>query len=213
MPAKRKLPPDDVIVAAYRSGMSCREIGERYGCKGNSVHSLLRRAEEPRRSLSEAARIAQDRGRAKGQFPRRNVPWNKGLKGTHFSPDTEFKKGHRRTKRHRVRTVRVWIRRRNGKLHSARAFVKVAQPNVWRLRCHVMWEKAHGPIPKGMLLHYRNGDGMDDRLANFLLVTRAEHLALQRPEFEDRRRARCSKMMRVRWQRYREAKRAMVGAA
>ena len=27
-----------------------------------------------------------------------NVPWNKGIKGTHFSPTTEFKKGFKHTK-------------------------------------------------------------------------------------------------------------------
>lgn len=29
------------------------------------------------------------------EFSRGIIPWNKGLKGTHFSPKTEFKKGHK----------------------------------------------------------------------------------------------------------------------
>lgn len=200
---RRKLPPDEVVVSAYRSGMSCGEIGERYGCKAKSVQSLLARKGITLRTWKEAARVACDRGRSRGQFQKGAVPWNKGVKGIHLSRETEFKPGHKPTVCYRVETTRVRVFRKDGELHSARAFVKIAQPSMWRLRSHVMWEKAHGPIPKGMVLHYRNGDGMDDRLGNFMLVTRAEHLEIHRPEFEDKRQARSSRTTRARWERYR----------
>lgn len=140
-----------------------------------------------------------------GSFRRGLIPWNKGVKGIHLSPDTEFKPGHVSTKRCPIGTTRVRVFRKDGELHSARAFVKVAQPDVWKLRSHVMWEKAHGPIPKGMLLHYKNDDEMDDRLSNFALLTRAKHLATHRPQFEGKRRTRCGEVTRRRWARYREA--------
>ena len=203
MPANRKLPPDDEMIALYRSGMSCGEIGEHYGCGAKSACSLLRRIGEPRRSLSEAARLAGTRGRAKGRFTKRNVPWNKGLTGTHFSPETEFKPGHASNNRYPIGTVRVRIRRRGGKLHHARAYVKVGQPSRWRLRCRVNWEAEHGPIPRGMLIRHRSADGMDDRLSNLVLANRAEHLTMSRRECEDTRRARASKATKRRWANYR----------
>jgi len=203
MPVNRKLPPDDEMIALYRSGMSCGEIGERYGCGAKSACSLLRRIGEPRRSLSEAAKTAGARGRAKGRFARRNVPWNKGLTGTHFSPETEFYKGQKPHISYLVGTTRVRIRRRNGKLHSARAYVKISQPSRWRLRCHVNWEAEHGPIPRGMLIRHRSADGMDDRPSNLVLVSRVEHLMMTRRECEDTRRARASKATKRRWADYR----------
>ena len=39
----------------------------------------------------------------------------------------------------------------------------------------IVWEAHHGPIPEGMELHHRNGDKLDNRLENLMLVTRLEH--------------------------------------
>lgn len=39
----------------------------------------------------------------------------------------------------------------------------------------IVWESHHGPIPEGMELHHRNGDKLDNRLGNLMLVTRLEH--------------------------------------
>ena len=61
---------------------------------------------------------------------------------------------------------RVWVKiNEHGKTWSA----------MWKRRAHVVWERAHGPVPRGRLLHHRNEDRGDDRLANLQLVTRAEH--------------------------------------
>jgi hypothetical protein len=39
----------------------------------------------------------------------------------------------------------------------------------------IVWESHHGPIPEGMELHHRNGNKLDNRLENLMLVTRLEH--------------------------------------
>jgi len=62
---KRKLPPNEEVVAMYRSGMSCGEIAEKCNVAPVTVTSLLRRIGEPRRSAAEAAQVRNERGRTK----------------------------------------------------------------------------------------------------------------------------------------------------
>ncbi len=113
------------------------------------------------------------------------TPWNKGMKGLHLSPETEFKAGRRAPERLEVGTVRV--RQRKNREEGPRAWVKTANPNTWRLRAVVVWEAAHGPLPRGMVVHHINRDTMDDKLSNLEAETRAEHLLEHRPEFEAKR--------------------------
>ena len=115
-----------------------------------------------------------------------HATWNAGLKGTHFSPATEFKKGRASESKAPIGTVRIRTFTRS---KDQRAFIKVAEPNIWRLRAHVVWEEANGPIPRGMLVHHDDRDKLNDDITNLRLETRASHMLEHRPEFEEKRRA------------------------
>ena len=122
-----------------------------------------------------------------GQFQSGQIPWNKDKKGIHLSPATEFKPGcqHRHPQQSAdIGEVRVRIRKRDGRL---RAWIKVANPNVWRLRAIIVWEEHHGPIPKGCVLHHVDRDTMNDSVTNLAVLSRAAHLLEHRPEFEEKR--------------------------
>lgn len=47
------------------------------------------------------------------------------------------------------------LRLRRHRDDSLRAWVKVAEPNVWRPRAVVVWELAHGPLPVGHIVLVR----------------------------------------------------------
>ena len=64
MPA-RKVPPNPELIAMYRSGMSCPEIGELMGCAAVTVQQALQRAGETLRTPMEAAANREARGRTK----------------------------------------------------------------------------------------------------------------------------------------------------
>lgn len=66
-----------------------------------------------------------------------------------------------------------------------RAFVKVTDPNVWRLRAHVVWESAHGAIPAGACVHHKDRNKLNDDIENLELMSVAEHLREHRGEFAD----------------------------
>lgn len=134
-----------------------------------------------------------------GGFEAGHVPWNKGLKGIHLSPKTEFKKGHRPSIKCEVGTVRI---RRFKRDNKKRAFIKIKEPNIWVLRCHYVWEKAYGKIPKGLLIHHIDRNTLNDDIKNLALVNRAIHMNEHRPEFEDKRRARAIQAQKRRWGNY-----------
>ncbi len=108
------------------------------------------------------------------------------MRGVHLSPATEFKKGQRSANHMAVGSTRIRYFRRSG---ERRAFIKIAEPNVWRLRAHVIWEAARGPIPQGGIVHHEDRNTLNDAITNLRLETRASHLLEHRPEFEAKRRA------------------------
>lgn len=102
---------------------------------------------------------------------------------------TEFRAGQAAHNHQPVGSVTIRRRRRDG---ERRAWVKVAEPNVWNLRARVVWEAANGPVPDGMVVHHVNRDTLDDSLANLVLESRSGHLSEHRPEFEPKRRERAA---------------------
>jgi len=101
-----------------------------------------------------------------------NKPWNKGMKGIHLSPSTEFKKGRKSTRLEDIGSIKIRSRSREP---GQRAYVKVANPRTWLLRCRFVWESFHGPIPRGLIIHHIDGNTLNDDLCNLSLVDRAAH--------------------------------------
>jgi hypothetical protein len=110
---------------------------------------------------------------AKANMRLRPIP-----KGERRATATEFRPGQRPTNRLPVGTVRH--RKHRG---VVRAWVKIAEPSIWRLRAVVAWESANGSLARGRLVHHRNRNPLDDRPENLEALTRAEHLAEHRHDF------------------------------
>jgi hypothetical protein len=58
--------------------------------------------------------------------------------------------------------------------------VKIAEPNVWRVKHRLIWEAAHGPIPKGSTVWFADGDWSNFSLDNLILITLQEQACLLR---------------------------------
>lgn len=104
-------------------------------------------------------------------------------KGIKRASEALFAPGHPAHNHAPVGTVSI---REFSRTKDRRAFVKVAEPNVWRLRAHVAWEAANGAIPDGMCVHHRDGDKLNDAVDNLALLSVAGHLAEHRAEYQDR---------------------------
>jgi hypothetical protein len=119
------------------------------------------------------------------RFPAGHVPANKGLRRPGYSvgrgrmQETQFKKGERQGV-----ASRNW--RPIGSLATdpegyLRIKVREARPGeaygfgnvrVWPLLQRHVWAQAHGPIPPGHVIIFRNADKTDVRLENLELITR-----------------------------------------
>lgn len=102
------------------------------------------------------------------RFQKGQVPWSKGR---HFdaggrSAETRFKKG---AMPHNHVPVGTKVKASIGQWK-----VKVAEPDEWRFVHRMNWEEANGPIPRGMVLAFKDRNQDNTDLANLELLTRRE---------------------------------------
>lgn len=103
-----------------------------------------------------------------GRFKPGTTPPNKGKKG-YCAPGCEkswFQKGHEPNNHLPVGSE---VMRTDGYLQ-----VKIAEPNIWKLKHILVWEKANGPVPKGSVVLFLDGNHENTSLENLMLITRAE---------------------------------------
>lgn len=65
---------------------------------------------------------------------------------------------------------------RQHRYDTPRAWVKIAEPDVWVTKAAWVWKESGGPaVPPGFVLHHVNGDSLDDRPNNLALILRGTH--------------------------------------
>jgi hypothetical protein len=109
----------------------------------------------------------------------RSNPESEIKPGQRLSPRTEFKPGQPAHNKANVGAVKI---RRDANSKLMRAWVKTAEPNVWMKRAIVVWERHNGPLKKGLVVHHRNGDSLNDHPSNLQAVTRKQHADIHRAQ-------------------------------
>lgn len=111
--------------------------------------------------------------------------------GHNYSPATQFRRGERRGAATEFRpgqqahnrlplgTVRVRVETHTG---LPRAWVKIAEPNVWKKRAVIVWESLNGPLPRGFVVHHRDRDSLNDAPDNLVALSRRDHANEHREE-------------------------------
>ena len=106
---------------------------------------------------------------SKGMFKKGHTPANKGKKWNEYLDmekqekirATTFKKGNRPANKKPVGYERI---SRDGYIE-----VKVAEPNVFKIKQRVIWEQHNGPIPEGMHVCFKDGDKSNLDIENLFL--------------------------------------------
>lgn len=115
-------------------------------------------------------------------FKPKHKPWNKGLKGLHLSPESEFKNGHQLTERFPLGTITI----RKDEQGNRRRWIKME--TGWIEFATVLWSLSNGPVPKSHVIHHVDRDSLHDELSNYQCLTRAQHLDEHRYEIRGVRR-------------------------
>jgi len=107
------------------------------------------------------------------RFTKGHHPSNKGKR---MPPEvyakvarTMFKKGNTPHNHREVGSERVNV---DGYIE-----IKVAEPNRWRLKHRVVWERVNGAIPRGHNVQFRNHNPLDCRIENLYLISREDQMA------------------------------------
>lgn len=110
-----------------------------------------------------------------GRFQPGHVPANKGKKGW-SAPGTEatrFKPGHQPANKMPIGTIAPKF---DGYLWK-----KIGEgAREWRQLHRIVWEEAHGPIPPGYMVEFKDGNRENCALENLALVSKGEHGVMNR---------------------------------
>lgn len=108
-----------------------------------------------------------------GQFKKGSVPANKGTKGLTGRNKTSFKKGHVPKNLKDIGSERICSK-------DGYVLIKVDMINPhtgyrghWLHKHVVDWEQVNGPVPKGMVLAFRDGDKLNIENHNLMLISRS----------------------------------------
>ena len=115
------------------------------------------------------------------RFQKGHVPANKGLRRPGWGPGrmkaTQFKKGVRQGV-----AVKLYQPIGTERISKDGYLERKTNDNLplqarWRSVHLLIWEAAHGPVPKGHAIAFRNGDKRDIRLDNLHCISRRELMA------------------------------------
>lgn len=115
-----------------------------------------------------------------GKFNKGNIPFNKGIKGTEYlskeslkgMKKTQFKLGQSPVNWRPVGSERITV--------DGYTEVKTLEPNKWRLKHQVVWEKYNGLIPKKHVVIFADGDKSNFNIKNLILISRSKLLIMNK---------------------------------
>ena len=93
--------------------------------------------------------------------------------------------GKQKTAEHAANISKTHMSNNNGAWNPTgqgirRGYYFVRIVTGWASHARAVWTQAHGPIPKGVLVHHEDEDSFNDSLDNLRGMTRPQHMRLHR---------------------------------
>lgn len=105
-----------------------------------------------------------------GRFEKGHTSWNKGTKGLTHANKTSFKKGNIPQNHKPVGYERVNV--------DGYVEIKVAEPNIFKLKHRVIYENIYGKIPDNHNVVFADGNKLNLDPDNLILVSKSEMLIM-----------------------------------
>ena len=157
---------ENEFIRKYHEGLTVKELTYLFNQKFGtdvSVNALTR---------YKTYRLKLKGAKNTGRFLKGSIPWNKGLKGWQkVKPSNLFKKGNLPKKTRPIGDERVT---RDGFVE-----VKIAQPKVWKLKHHVIYEKYHNEkIGRWDKVIFLDGNKRNFDISNLKKISNSEQIFL-----------------------------------
>ena len=105
-----------------------------------------------------------------GRFEKGHTSWNKGTKGLTHANKTSFKKGNIPQNHKPVGYERINV--------DGYVEIKVAEPNVFKLKHRVIYENIYGKIPDNHNVVFADGNKLNLDPDNLIIVSKSEMLIM-----------------------------------
>jgi hypothetical protein len=174
-------------VALIYTAKQARFLRENY--EGRSQKELTRLFNERfsgNRRLSQIIAFVKNRGIKNGlggHFKKGQTPFNAGTKGLMKANITSFRKGCIPATTKPLGSERICSK-------DGFILIKIAERNPYTgaptryKHKHVhLWERVHGPVPKGMVVVFKDGNKLNCVDQNLILLSRAELLRLNQKQY------------------------------
>lgn len=157
-----------------------KELADRFNRSLRAIYSMaseLKLNKSPDYLASEKSTRIKNKQRLSisTEFNTGHTPHNKGVKGWQAGGKAEQTQFKPRRKPHNYQPIGTELVDDYGYLRRKIANTGKRYTN-WVFIHKLIWKEHHGPIPKGHIVAFRNGDKSDIRLDNLELISRAENL-------------------------------------
>ena len=159
------------------------ELAKRYNCSIYKINNIstkygLKKDVEFMAAVARKNMQREDHPARKYWIKKGDAPPNKGKKQTEYmTPEaiaktakTRFKKGNTPHNHKPVGYQRIT---QDGYIE-----VKTEEPNIFKLKHRLVWEKEFGEIPAGNNIQFKDGNRLNCELENLYIITRAEQLGV-----------------------------------
>ena len=162
--------------------MECADIAKIMGCRLDQIYYIAYKNRFEKSLAYRQSMAAKKNFKIAGKkyvFAKGHTPINKGRKMEDYVPpeslariqSSQFKKGRRNFNELEDGAITI----REDKSKRPYKFIRIAKAKWKSYQVHV-WEQAHGPIPPGHVIIFKNYDTLNCELSNLEMITKSENM-------------------------------------
>jgi hypothetical protein len=122
-----------------------------------------------------------------GNFPKGHKPWNRGTKGQGLTTRNggTFSKGNVPKNLRSLGSERIDSKDGYVLIKVKERNPYTGEPTRFRAKHVVLWEKRHGPVPKGSVIMFKDGNIYNFKQKNLVCITKAENVRLNQFHYKE----------------------------